>query len=50
MRVRVDKIPDEGQQIRGNIDPSEIRLDVPVYRLIEPLAFVGQAIAFSVNS
>ena len=43
MRIRVDTIPAEGQHLDGTIEPSEIGLDVPGYRLNEPLIFSGHA-------
>jgi uncharacterized protein len=43
MRIRVDEIPAEGQDIEGSIEPSELQLDVPGYRLNEPFTFSGHA-------
>jgi uncharacterized protein len=43
MRIRVDSIPEEGQRIEGQIDPSSIQLDMPEHRLSEALTFSGRA-------
>ncbi len=41
MKIRVDKIPDEGEPIEGNVSPSEMSLDMPGYSLTENIGFVG---------
>ena len=43
MKIRVDRIPEEGRQIEGNIDPASVELDIPCYSLDEPLALKGRA-------
>ncbi|RJP18568.1 MAG: DUF177 domain-containing protein [Candidatus Abyssobacteria bacterium SURF_5] len=44
MKLRIDTIPEAGLDLEGLIDPSEIGLDLPNYRLNEPLAFTGHAV------
>jgi len=43
MKIRVDKIPPEGREVKGRIEPSELKLDVPGYTLNTPLTFSGYA-------
>lgn len=43
MKLRIDTIPQEGIDLEGTIDQSEIVLDVPAYSLNEPLRFTGHA-------
>jgi uncharacterized protein len=43
MKLRVDTIPEEGMDIEGDIGPEQIGLDMPNYRLTEPLHFSGHA-------
>ncbi len=43
MKLRIDTIPEEGQDLQGQIEPAEISLDVPGYTLHEPVEFSGHA-------
>ncbi len=42
MKIRVDKIPEEGEPIEGSVSPSEVNLDMPGYSLTETIQFAGQ--------
>ena len=44
MKLRTDIIPEEGMDLDGAVDPSEIHLDVPGYSVTEPLHFSGRAV------
>ncbi len=44
MKIRTDQIAEEAERIEVNIEPSEIRLGVPCYRLNDPLVFSGTVI------
>ena len=42
MRIRVDTVPEEGLEIEGKIDPSDVGLDIAGHELIEALTFSGR--------
>ncbi|MBI5115966.1 DUF177 domain-containing protein [Candidatus Poribacteria bacterium] len=43
MKIRVDKIPEEGQDIETKFEPSEVNLNFRGYNLREDIAFTGRA-------
>lgn len=43
MKIRVDKILEEGEPIEGSVSPSEFNLDMPGYSLTELIQFSGRA-------
>jgi uncharacterized protein len=44
MKLHIDTIPEEGIDLAGKIEPSEIALDVPGYDLNTPVEFTGHAL------